>query len=99
MPTDDPQKSNPPAMIHVTKLAAARRQLCAARFALSSYIDLTNDPIWPEGYVLWIYSNANERTKESMPKKWRRLAAEIEAIDPRERLDFCGAMLKEMKKD
>lgn len=68
-------------------------------FALSAYVDLTNEFIFPEGYILWIYMNAVTGTKEGMREEWRKFAADLEKIDHDERLDVCAAMLREMRRD
>ena len=63
-----------------------------------SYLDLTNDNLGPEGFVLWVYFNAVKGIKEGMPKKFRKYASDIEKLDPDEQIRFCSKWLCEMKK-
>ena len=62
-----------------------------------SYLDLTNDNLGPEGFVLWVYFGAVKGIKEGMPKKFRKYASEIEKIDPDEQIQFCSEWLRKMK--
>ncbi len=62
-----------------------------------SYLDLTNDNLGPEGFVLWVYFNAVKGIKEGMPKKFRKYASTLEGLDPDEQIKFCSEWLHEMK--
>lgn len=67
--------------------------------ASCSYIDLTEDNLGPEGFVLWVYFCAVKGISEGMPEKFRKIAAEIEKLDPDEQIRFCSEWLREMKND
>ena len=67
--------------------------------ALGAYVDLTNDLIHPEGYVFFVYHGAITQMNDGMSDSFRKLVSEVEKIDPAEQIDFCAAMLNEMRKD
>ena len=66
--------------------------------ASGSYLDLTDDNLGAEGFVLWVYGNAVRGMKEGMPRKFRGLASSIEKLEPDEQIRFCSQWLHEMKK-
>ncbi len=68
-------------------------------YALGAYVDLTNDLIHPEGYVFFVYHGAITQMNVGMSDTFRKLVSEVEKIDPDEQIDFCAAMLNEMRKD
>ena len=65
--------------------------------ASCSYLDLTNDNLGHEGFVLWVYFNVAKGLTEGMPKQFRRFASALEKLDPDERIRFCSKCLGEMK--
>ncbi len=65
--------------------------------ACCAYLDLTNDSLGPEGFVLWVYYNAVLGMKEGMPKKFRRCASTLEKLDSDEQIRFCSEWLHKMK--
>ncbi len=65
--------------------------------ALGAYIDLTNELIHPEGWVLFVYYGVITGSSDSMSDDFRKLAAKVEEIDPAEQFEFCAALLNDMK--
>jgi hypothetical protein len=66
--------------------------------ACHSYLDLTQDNLGPEGFVLWVYYCANNGHKAEMPENLRRYASKLEELDPSERIAFCSEWIREMRK-
>lgn len=65
--------------------------------ASGAYIDLTNDNLGPEGFVLYVHFCAIKGIKEEMPEKFRRYAAQLEKLDPDKQIRFCSEWLRKMK--
>lgn len=65
--------------------------------ANATYVDITDDNLGNEGFVLWIYFVAVRGMKDGMPKKFRKFASNLENLDPDEQLRFCSEWLRELK--
>lgn len=65
--------------------------------AASAYVDLTNDNLGPEGFVLWVYVNAVKGMKDGMPKQFRKYASRLEELDPDEQIRFCSKWIHRTK--
>jgi len=66
--------------------------------AYCAYIDLINDNMGPEGFVLWIYFNAINGIAEGMPEAFKKSASELAKLDPNDQIDFSAKLLHDMKK-
>ena len=65
--------------------------------ASGAYVDITNDNLGPEGFVLWVYFVAVRGMKDGMPKEFRRYATKLENLDPDEQIRFCSVWIHELK--
>jgi len=65
--------------------------------ASCSYLDLTNDGLGPEGFVLWVYFNVVKGMIEGMPKEFRKYASRLEELDPDEQIRFCSKWIHRTK--
>ena len=65
--------------------------------ASCAYVDITNDNLGSEGFVLWVYFNAVKGIKDGMPKKFRKYATKLESLKPDQQLRFCSEWIRELK--
>jgi hypothetical protein len=65
--------------------------------AHSTYIELTDDSIWPEGTVLWVYYNAVEGTKDAVQGELAEFVESLEKLAPGQRLGFCSAWIDKLR--
>lgn len=64
--------------------------------SLGSYVDLTRDLIWPEGYFLLAFSTATDDTCDDTPEIIRDLVGGLKKLDSDERCNFLASMLDEI---
>jgi hypothetical protein len=64
--------------------------------ASGAYLDLTNDNLGPEGFVLWVYFNVVAGMTASMPERFRKYASELEELDPNEFAPGIGPFIDVM---
>lgn len=65
--------------------------------AHSAYIELTDDSIWPEGTVLWVYYNTVEGTKEAVQGDLGEFVASLAQLPPEQRFSFCSVWIDKLK--
>lgn len=65
--------------------------------AHSIYIELTEDGIWPEGTVLWVYYNTVEGTKEAVQEELGEFVDSLAQLSPEKRFSFCSVWIERLK--
>jgi hypothetical protein len=63
----------------------------------SAYIELTEDSVWPEGTVLWVYYNTVEGTKDAVQGDLREFVDSLEKLAPAQRFGFCSSWIETLK--